>query len=386
MKIEKKEIEAILRDDLPGRFNEYNIIEKEYPRIFDVYGNGILPPYEVLIHPASTCNLKCLWCIGQNVKNNVDEGLPNNLFAEENMMKIIKDILNYKKVGKIKIGDQIVEREFKVENISFSGIVGEPFVNKKSLLQAIDYINRHGRRAGVFTNGVLMDESTYEILKDAGYVLVSVDAAKNETYAMMKYNGEKSEVNCLTHVLENIKNLVQYRDKHNGKVDVNAGFVVNQYNYDEIYELAKVLKEAGVHYLRLKTDIASIMNLTPEKLQIAKSQIDRVQNELTNHRDFQLVCIHRLGQSIDKQRNFDICRVNRLFAAVGSDGCLYACNYHPSKNGLKFGDLLKDNFQTVWENHERSINCKEQCPKMCDPFKNRANNLLDVIASLNGYQ
>lgn len=273
----------------------------------------------------------------------------------------------------------MVEKEFVVENISFSGIVGEPLVNKKSLLKAIEYINKNERRAGLFTNGVLMDESTYEVLKDAGYVLVSVDASNNETFANMKYCGEINEFNCFERVIENIAGLVRYRDQHNGKVDVNVGFVVNQYNYNEIYDLAKILKRIGVHYFRLKTDIASIMNLTPEKLQIAKNQIAQVEKELSDDY-FKIVCIHRLDNPEDKTRKFEICRISRLYAAIGSDGCMYACNYHPSKNGIKFGDLLKDNFQQIWENCKKSINCKEACPAMCDPFKNRANNLLNEIA------
>ncbi len=179
-------------------------------------------------------------------------------------------------------------------------------------------------------------------------------------------------------VIKNIKNLIKYKRENNGKVDVNVGYIVNSYNYNQIYDLAVILKEIGVHYLRIKTDIASILNLTPEQQNIADDQLKKIEDILVDE-NFKLVRIHRIGNKTDKKRNFNKCRVNKLFGSVGSDGYLYACNYHPSRHGVKYLNTLDVGFQYAWENSNKDIDFVNKCPQVCDPFKNRANNLLEVI-------
>ena len=133
---------------------------------------------------------------------------------------------------------------------------------------------------------------------------MSVDAANNESYAKMKYQDKIDTQNGFDNVINNMRGLINYRDKNNGSVDVNVGFVVNQFNYNEIYDLAKIIKDIGVHYFRLKTDIASIMMLGEENQKIVKEQIEKVKCKL-NDEYFQIVCIHRLDQPKDKMRQFD---------------------------------------------------------------------------------
>jgi hypothetical protein len=66
-------------------------------------------------------------------------------------------------------------------------------------------------------------------------------------------------------------------------------------------------------------------------------------------------------------------------AAIGSDGCLYPCNYHPRPGGWSYGSAIEHSFRAVWEGSRR-LELRGQlpaiCPKVCDPFKNRSNRLL----------
>jgi hypothetical protein len=56
-----------VRNDLPGRFNELDVLRREWSRVEAMLNGETLPPYEVLIHPSSGCNLRCVWCIGDHV-------------------------------------------------------------------------------------------------------------------------------------------------------------------------------------------------------------------------------------------------------------------------------------------------------------------------------
>lgn len=373
-------IENNIRYDIPEMFNEFYLIDKEHERIFGKYKEGVLPPYEVLIHSSSECNLKCKWCIGQNISDLEEKRVADNLKNPDNMKKLINDLIMYKKKAKTASGF----KEFKIENISFSGIIGEPLVAKESTMLGIEMGNFYNRRTGLFTNGILMDESTNCILNKSGYVLISVDAAREETYRKMKYGDIINNSRFLDKIFNNINQLIEYKKKNNGTVDVNVGMVVNLYNYEEIYSLAKIVKELGCHYFRLKTDIASIYNMTNEQIEISKNQIRKIEEEL-NDENFQLVNLHRLDKKEDKSRCFEICRINKLFAAIGTDGRVYACNYHPSRHGISWGDALKESFSTIWENSDKKISCKNSCPAVCDPFKTRANNLLELMEKVNYY-
>jgi hypothetical protein len=73
-----------------------------------------------------------------------------------------------------------------------------------------------------------------------------------------------------------------------------------------------------------------------------------------------------------------------------SDGHLYPCNYHPRPGGASYGSAIDSSFREVWEGIQRRRirdDLPAICPKVCDPFKNRANGMLQVakqIASAHG--
>ena len=65
------------------------------------------------------------------------------------MLKITKDILDFTEDG------------FKIETVKFSGFVGEPLVNPATI-DGLEKIISDGRRTGLFTNGMFMDNQTNE--------------------------------------------------------------------------------------------------------------------------------------------------------------------------------------------------------------------------------
>ncbi|MGH3568385.1 MAG: hypothetical protein ACRDRH_20620 [Pseudonocardia sp.] len=56
-----------VRTDLAGRFNELDVLRRQWPLFAATVEDQVLPPYEVLVHPSSGCNLRCQWCIGDHV-------------------------------------------------------------------------------------------------------------------------------------------------------------------------------------------------------------------------------------------------------------------------------------------------------------------------------
>src|SRR6185503_9187316 len=106
-------LSSTIRSDIPGRFSELDVLKRQWPRIANMLRGNILPPYEVLIHPSSACNLCCVWCIGDHVpieakttrgqlklldasKSN-PQRLPDNLADPSQMLRLINGISSYRK-------------------------------------------------------------------------------------------------------------------------------------------------------------------------------------------------------------------------------------------------------------------------------------------------
>ena len=62
-------LKEVYRNDLPDRFNEMEMLDRHFSLILNVFNGNILPPYEILIHTSSICNLNCKWCIGGYVSS-----------------------------------------------------------------------------------------------------------------------------------------------------------------------------------------------------------------------------------------------------------------------------------------------------------------------------
>lgn len=376
--LDNNELKEVVRMDIPERFSEFGFLKRNFSRILNTFDGNILPPYEILIHTSSICNLYCKWCIGNHVADKQSKNglIANNLNDLDNMKKVVDGILNYKKIGRdYEINSN---KEFKVENVSFSGITGEPMVSKEAILYAINKLSENGLRVGMFTNGTLLTEETHDIILKMAYVLISIDAGKEETYSKLKCDGRN--FNMLDKVFQNIKNLSNKKKLSNSNLDINIGYIINQYNYNEIYELAIKLKELGVHYFRIKTDIASEMLMNGDQIKEAKKQIEQAKKELTD-RNFEIVEIHRLGDEKQKRRNFNKCFIHYLMGAISSDGRVYPCNYHPKPNGFSYDSAIEKDFSDIWNNlmnYDIDNSIPNICPDRCDPFKNRTNKMLEV--------
>jgi MoaA/NifB/PqqE/SkfB family radical SAM enzyme len=395
-----------VRSDIPGRFNELDVLRRQWPLFAATLSGEVLPPYEVLVHPSSGCNLRCEWCIGDHVplelwdedreeltlleaSKEAPDRLPNTLADPAAMIKLVRDIVEYRKTTRLPLPAEDGLQEFRVHNVSFSGLIGEPLVSRAALIPAITYLVDHGIRVGLFTNGVLMDQKVIDILVRAAYVHLSLDAATPDTYAQLKFRGHRAGPAKFHQAVANLKRLVACRAEAGTHLEVNVSFVLYPGNYHEVYGAACIAKAAGADRLRLKRDISGDRLLDRLQREEANALIDRIRKELVDDA-FQLIEIHKLDYTGELDRRFHICSITDLMAAVGSDGHLYPCNYHPRPGGASYGSAVETSFQHVWEGARR-MELRRQlpgiCPKVCDPFKNRANNMLQVareIAAIDG--
>ncbi|MGQ0773157.1 MAG: radical SAM protein [Pseudonocardiales bacterium] len=388
-------LRSSVRTDLSGRFNELDLLRRQWPLFAATVEDQVLPPYEVLIHPSSGCNLRCQWCIGDHVpleiwdderdmltlvdaSKEAPDRLPDTLGEPAAMMKLARDLVGYRKTGSYRSGGTRHTREFRVHNVSFSGLIGEPLISRAALVPAIGYLIDHDVRVGMFTNGELMDAKVIDVLVRSAYVNVSLDAASADTYAQLKFRGHKAGAAKFDRAVANLTALADRRRTDPADVEIGVSFILYPENYHEVYDVAVLAKAAGADRLRLKRDISGDRLLDPTQVDHANTLIARIRDEIADEH-FELVEIHKLDYKGQLTRQFFTCSITDMFAAVGSDGHLYPCNYHPRPGGASYGSAIDTSFAAVWEGAMRAKLRGELpsiCPKVCDPFKNRANTML----------
>jgi MoaA/NifB/PqqE/SkfB family radical SAM enzyme len=398
-------LEEHVRADLPGRFSEADMLRRQWSLVAATLEGAVLPPYEVLIHPSSSCNLRCQWCIGDHVplelwsderapplildaSKSAADRLPDRLAVPENLANLIEDLIAYRVWAPVPPDG--APDEFRVQNVSFSGLIGEPFAARKALVPALRRLAGAGMRTGVFTNGVLLDDDAVDAVMGIAYVHLSLDAASPTTYARLKLGGRSIGELRFRQAVANLRKLCEERRRRAGcDLEINVSFVLYPDNYTEVLDAARLVHGLGVDALRLKQDISGDRTLSRAQRREASELVARAREELESE-TFRVIEIHRLERHDESARRFSACRITNLMAAVGSDGCLYPCNYHPRPGGATYGDAITEGFRAVWEGARRRElrnRLPAICPKVCDPFKNRSNELLeaaDAVAATSG--
>jgi len=336
------------------------------------------PPFEVEIQVSSKCNLQCRWCIGDEIQEkNYVMRLPNYI-NEDNVDRIVEGIVNFK------------INNLGIEVVKFSGFIGEPLLNKKATLKAMQRLVGMGFRIGLFTNGVLMTEDTWRTLANIDYVHVSLDSGPSSFFWLKESpKGTYTQKTFYT-IINNIKGLNATRKQAAGsKLKINIGYIIVPGNHEQIYETAKLIKEAGADSIRFKCDIGERFNIRAETLEVALNEIEKAKQNLEDS-SFTVHTIHSKedieNRSYKAWQCNDGCFYHNFVATIGSDGNIYLCDHNSMPGAIPLGNAINQSFNEVWKSKRRiylikGVNyiCQSN---VCPPFGNRVNFFLKEIYKL----
>ena len=342
-----------------------------------------VPPFEIEIQPSSKCNLKCRWCLGEEVQaQNKVLNLPNLIHAN-NIDRIVEGILGTKQNG------------LGVETVKFSGFIGEPLIRKQNVLTAMKKLVSAGVKVGLFTNGVLMTKETWETLASIAYVHISLDAGPR-SFSRCKENRMQDDADApdmFYRILDNIRGLALKRKKiGNGKkMDMMIGYVVTEANHDEIYEVSRLVREAGADLIRFKCDITGKFDLCKAGVfNEAFSQIEQAQADFHKPPEFSVIAIHSRNDVENKTfANWNCsngCYYQYFCTTIGSDGNVYLCDHNTMPGAIPLGNAINQPFSHIWDSIRRKFLAKfpEQIclSSVCPPFGRRINAFLAEITAL----
>jgi len=179
-------------------------------------------PFEIAIGITNRCNLNCSFCphrISHRSQGDISLDLLNSLISQ-------------------------ISTYADVVDLSFDG---EPFLHPE-WSECVRICHRHGVRAILQTNGLLVDEElTREILEvGVDSITFSVDAATEETYRMLKPGGD------FKLVLKNVESFLQQAGRYSRRPKITVQFVNGPENMVEADDFLLYWKGKGADFIRIK--------------------------------------------------------------------------------------------------------------------------------------
>lgn len=325
-------------------------------------GKRIAPIY-VRIKPTNYCNHKCYYCsYADHVLGLRDSVNRQDQIPWKKMEEILFDLA-----------------DMGVKAVTFSG-GGEPLVYPH-IVESMESILKNGIDLSIITNGHLLNEERAEVLANAKWVRISFDSANAETYAKVR----QLPLEAFHEVCENIRRFSKIKKKD---CELGINFVINHENADQVYEMARMVKELGVNHIKYTARVTKdLFDYHKPFKQNVIEQIHRAKEELEED-GFRI--INKYESDFDSvlvfHRCYETCYVNRIFTVIAADSKVYFCHDKAYVREGLVGDLKNQSFKELWFSDEtikryESFNPQKECEHHC-VYDDR-NELLNLFYSLD---
>ena len=280
------------------------------------------------ISPTGACNHRCSFCAFDYL-----EYKPRSIDS-----KILLNTLT--ELGKVGL-----------KSVMYAG-EGEPLLHKN-----IDHFIIHSKECGIdtsiATNGVLFDlEMSKKCLKHLSWMRVSLNAATPKMYRRIHGTKEKD----FESVIENIKDAVNIKKENNLCCAIGVQCILLPENFNEIVNLAKLLKPIGIDYLTIKPFIKHLMSSHDIEKSFKYSELACLEKELEefNSDSFKVVFRANAMTKLEKElRPYKKCLGLPFFAEILSNGDVYACGPYLGNKKFCYGNLYKRSFKEIWNGADR---------------------------------
>ena len=283
-------------------------------------------PFKIKFESSAVCNLKCIMC-----------PLTSGLKRKSGVLKFE----NFKKVYD----------EIQVSYLNLTGL-GEPLMNPE-IFKIIRYARKKGSLVKLDTNGTLLNKENIKKLihSDPSFISVSIDAITKKTYEKIRKGANFEKV------IENLKNLVYYRNKINSKTQIQLFFVVQKENIKDLIDYIKFGDEIGVDVINSSVAMSFGEAKNEDKRKIDKQEIEKVKRELREIK--KQIKIKANFESVEDflndPENYENSLKNKpcfylwYNPCVTWDGYVVPCDVH-CNNEIVLGNAFEEPFMKIWNN------------------------------------
>ena len=330
-------------------------------RLNDWKSGKKISPLHIELGMTTGCNLKCRFCYGQfigqtEIENKYD--MPLNT-----AINLFKDA---KKIG--------------VKSITLIG-EGENTIHPQ-LYEALEVARKIKLDLAIATNGIaLKNDKIKEFLESFIWIRISLCASTKESYRYIH------GMDSFDRVINNIRDLVEMKNKHNLGTTIGIQMVVTDDNKNEIVDIAKLGKDLNVDYCVIKP-----CSDTPDK-QLKHRYMDYsdVKEQLKvaeKFNDDNYSVIVKWDKLSNKGLNkFKVCYGTQFTIAIDAHGNVAPCGHLLGYRREEFnmGNINTTSFRDIvqsdryWEIQEKvqKLNVDEECESNC--LHNGMNIFLDSL-------
>ena len=337
------------KNNLEARYSYQTRYYKDVGELKQKIINKTIIPHQVEVQPGpikgNICWLSCPYCYGSSANDTVER------LSLERYLEIMRQIA---KGG--------------VKKIVFAGYATDP-LNYENIEDLLEVTIDHKQIFGFHTKALkvsdrLVKQITSQSITSLSYFSVSVDAGYNESYN--KVHGVSNlNAKIYDRVIENIKNISNFRNNTNAPLDLSITYLVNNINNssDEVLKHVHDFRDAGVDLIRFtfpqvprgyehKDGDLFIPNRN-QVLEFMDRLAPLIKNE--NSEDCKVIIL-------DLDKDYQIGHIERtlpcfarfIFPSIGFDGWLSHCSEStaPHFSDLALGNLSERDFWDIFYDYD----------------------------------
>lgn len=337
-------------------------------------GRPIPAPALVTVDPINICNLSCIWCNADYVREH-----RNRRISEATLLRLADFLPRW--------GRQNFD-SFGVDAVCVAG-GGEPLLNPATPA-FIDKLAANGIEIGLVTNGSLM-LGHMDSLSQCTWIGVSVDAGTAKTFNALK--GVAEGKNSFESILENMALLTDYARMHHARLGaphpaygISYKYLLHPKNIGEVYEAAKIAKEIGcknIHFRPAGTPWDKIG--TDEEIRFSEDDIALFNEQIQyaqalDCEDFSVYGItHKFSEQFERANCFNKCHSLFMTAVISPPSDrdahedAFVMGLCCDRRGDAKLELLRDEtdvekMEAAWGGKEHwkmhdAINIADECPR-----------------------
>ncbi len=296
--------------------------------------------HSLYLYVAGSCNLACKHCWIEPKFQNSGSG--SGLFVDlDDVKKVVKEA-----------------KPFGLRNVKLTG--GEPLLHPQ-IRDLIGIIVEEKVKITIETNGILVDKSMADFLKQSGivsFISISLDGADAKTHDNLR-----GVVGSFKQAVDGIRNLVKVGYKPQVICTLHKG------NFNQAESVIKIAEELGCgsvkfnHIQRIgrgerfaDDNGLEIEEILEQQKYLEKNVAPNVKLLIHYGVPFAFYSLKRL-----QNKNLGRCTVKNILGML-SNGDLSLCGIGTSVPDLIYGNIKKDSIENVWTNSPGLIKLRKMIP------------------------